>query len=713
MDFNRKAVKYPLVRLLLPFIAGIVLQLHYAFDPVYARFLLLLFFLLTFSLIICIRFISAIRYTTRWKEGIIIYLVTFFMGMMITWSHRPPKICSCTKKQETLVFQAKVAGTPEIKPRTVKAVLRVMPFSATNVTADRSSRVLAYFRRDSLSETIHYGDLLTIKTMLAEIPGPKNPGEFDYRKYLFYRKIRYRVFVDEQEWFRTGRDVSGILALAYRVRENVLNIYEKAGIEGQELATLSALTVGWKDELSGDTLHSFIAVGAVHILAISGLHVGIFYLVLSYLLGFLQKYRYGIFIRSVILIMLLWLYAILAGLSPSVVRAAMMFSFLQVGINLQRKTYMLNSLAGSAIMLLIIQPYQVMHVGFQLSYFAVAGIVMFYKKLNSLLVITNFFLKRIWDLFCVSVAAQVATLPVTLFYFNQFSPFFWLSNIILVPMVSFIIYGAILLLLVSPLPGILAFTGTVMSFLLKALLGTVCLFSRLPGAFIGGIHFSFIETIILYALIISLFLYAMKKHPRYVIYSLAVIAVMLAIITGRNYMNHDRLSITFYSVRHGTVIGFARGKEHLVITGVPETGRNDIDYNCKKHWIKNGVYRHTTIIPLDELTTNPYTISDTLVSVLPMNGNVLLNFYGKTLFFYRRNSYIPVAQKPLKIDYLVFCPCHRYEQPKIPAMVSPEQIIAYDHMGVFPDSIRIKGTREYVRLHDLKKKGAMVVNIAR
>jgi competence protein ComEC len=243
----------------------------------------------------------------------------------------------------------------------------------------------------------------------------------------------------------------------------LLDIFRRFGIAGDEFAVLAALTVGYTDALQPDLRASYSATGAMHILSVSGLHVGIVYVVIAFLLGFLDKSVRKKILKAVLIVSFLWIYAFITGLSPSVVRSTLMFTFVAVGAALERKTHIYNTVFMSAFFMLLVNPDFLFDVGFQLSYAAVLSIVFFQRPFSNLLPVNNKLLRWLRDLLTVSVAAQLGTMPFTLYYFHQFPNYFLLTNLVAIPLSTIVIYLAMLLLLVSFVP----YLSVGVAFLLK------------------------------------------------------------------------------------------------------------------------------------------------------------------------------------------------------------------------------------------------------
>ena len=290
-------------------------------------------------------------------------------------------------------------------------------------------RLLAYPEADQI---IREGQLLLLSGSIREIPGPKNPEAFDNKRYRFFQNIHHQTRLREGEYRVVGQE--GI-AWYQRWRKQQIERWKAHLTDPAVFSVASAMVLGYKAELPEEVRETYAQTGASHVLAVSGLHVGLIYLILSSIVGRF-KWRPA---RIAISLAGIWGFALVTGATPSVVRAATMFSFVLAGQQLRRPISVFNSLAASAFLLLLIQPLWLFHIGFQLSYLAVLGIVFFQPRWYQLWIPPNGLLDKIWTLITVSLAAQMATLPLTLFYFHQFPVYFWLSGLIVVPAAPFII----------------------------------------------------------------------------------------------------------------------------------------------------------------------------------------------------------------------------------------------------------------------------------
>ena len=251
-----------------------------------------------------------------------------------------------------------------------------------------------------------YGDRILFVGKVNEVKTQGNPNEFDYKRFLINRGITGQTFIQSNR-FKVIDTQNGnkLFETAYKFRTKLASVYKNNRIGGREFAVLKALTLGDKSEIDTETKQSYSYSGATHILSVSGLHVGIIYVLFNFFLRFLgrlktKKFNYGVWLKVIILLIILWGFALLTGLSPSVKRASLMFSFVVIGHAGKRYVNIYNSIAASAFVLLIVNPYDITDIGFQLSYIAVISIVYFQPIIRRLFVIKNKLLYYFWSLTC-------------------------------------------------------------------------------------------------------------------------------------------------------------------------------------------------------------------------------------------------------------------------------------------------------------------------
>jgi len=318
-------------------------------------------------------------------------------------------------------------------------------------------KLLLYIKKDSLKKSLSVGQFIFTDAKITDVEGVKNPFQFDYKTYLEKKQIYKQIYTSAGDISILPIKNHSIKVIANNIRKKIIANLKAKGLKGDELVVVKALLLGERTGLSSDLQQNYAAAGAMHILAISGLHIGIIMLLIGFVLKPLELLKNGSVLKLILLVFSLWFYATLAGLSPSVVRATTMFTALSFGLFLNRKTDLINVLALSAIILLLFNPFYIFDVGFKMSYLAVLAIILFLPKISGLwhpkLKPINYF----WQLISVSAAAQIGVLPLSLYYFHQFPGLFFLTNIVIIPLLGIILGLGLILIILAYFNGLPAF----------------------------------------------------------------------------------------------------------------------------------------------------------------------------------------------------------------------------------------------------------------
>ncbi len=309
--------------------------------------------------------------------------------------------------------------------------------------------VLLNIKKEHLKRQISVDDEIVVYSHLLDIDRPKNPYQFDYKNYLKRQHIYKQITIANDEFIKLEGQKSTFNGLAYKFRERTNEILIKNGFIGDELAIVNALLLGQRQQISNELLQSYANAGAIHILAISGLHVGIIMLLLNFILKPLRRLKNGNIIRLICVVLLLWLFAFVAGMSASVIRAVTMFTAVSIGLAIRRKNSVYKNLIISMFFLLLFHPYYLFEVGFQLSYLGVFFIVWLQPIIYNIWNPTLKFIDYFWQLFTVSLAAQIGVLPLSLYYFHQFPGLFFAANLAIVPILGFVLGLGIIIIFLS------------------------------------------------------------------------------------------------------------------------------------------------------------------------------------------------------------------------------------------------------------------------
>ena len=418
-----------------------------------------------------------------------------------------------------------------------------------------TGNVLVNIQKDSFETILRVDDQLLLKSDFVTIKPSANPHQFDYKSYLVKQGIHQQVFVNQNELLILESGSKSFLGIIHGVRVKIQESLQKYHFSKDELSVMNALLLGQRQDISKALIDDYAKAGAIHILAVSGLHVGIILLILSSIFQPIERLKNGTFVKLVLMMLFLWFFALLAGMSASVVRAVTMFSAVAIGQFLNKKNAIEHSLIFSLFILLLCKPMFLFDVGFQLSYLAVFGIIWIQPVLYNLWKPKIKVLDKGWQLMTVSIAAQFGILPLSLFYFHQFPGLFLISNLVIIPFLGAILIGGIIVVALaslSILPAILAdFYGAIIS----VLNSFVAFISRQEEFLLTGISFSGLKMIASYLLIILGFQFFLKRNSQKFLLFLGSILIFQSVILYEKYTIERKHEFIVFHKSRNSVFG--------------------------------------------------------------------------------------------------------------------------------------------------------------
>ena len=430
-------------------------------------------------------------------------------------------------------------------------------------------KVLVNIQKDSLSKSLGVDDKIVTTTFFREISKPKNPYEFNYKNYLKNQQIQYQVYLKRGELLLVDTTTHTLKGFASDIRKVINESLQNDGFKGNELAVINALLLGQRQLISYDLMQSYTGAGAIHILAVSGLHVGIILLILNFLLKPLHQIKHGKLLASILIVISLWVFALIAGLSASVVRAVTMFTAISIGMYSNRSASMYNTLLISMFFLLIFHPNYIFDVGFQLSYLAVFSIVWMQPKLYNLIKIDNWLFNKLWQLFTVSMAAQIGVLPLSLYYFHQFPGLFFVSNLVIIPFLGVILITGVLVITLSVLGILPPFLLKVYEFIIQTLNIFVEWISNQEFFIIQHITFSIFVMLTSYAFILFVFKWFEKKKFYRLLLVFSSIIALQVVFVFEKYKLETAHSFIVFNRSKESIIG-VRNERKLNVEGSQE-----------------------------------------------------------------------------------------------------------------------------------------------
>ncbi len=513
----------PLVRPLIGFSLGIVIYSYYPLLSPHILLLLiglLLLFFIPFSL-------NALDLQHQKYSSSLTLSLFFLLGCLHTCAflglYNPLHIENQNFKTGRII--GKIISTPKINKK-VQVRIALQGLIQNEKKQNTSGKSIAFLEIDKLSKNLGYGDMILIRGKLDTIASSQHTSGFDFKKYYASKGITHTAQVED--WTLIEK-YDGLYNIILRQRQHLLGILKKHLKTENEYAVGAALCLGNKDFLSDEIKNKFATVGAMHVLAVSGLHVGIiFSMLFTFLNIFKTRNKFWVVLKILITLLGIWLFVFLTGGSPSVLRAGIMFSFITISVYIRKYKNTYNTLAAAAILLLVYDPYLIYDVGFQLSFTAVAGIVYLHPKIYALLYFKWMIPDYLWQITSVGIAAQIATFPIGLYYFHHLPVNFLFTGLFVVPFAFIILSLGILLFIVqlvsSTLAAAVGYTLYLAIWTNNALINLVFL---LPTNEYGSLHIGGMGMIITYLIIISVDRYMSTARVTFVLLSLGTIILTL------------------------------------------------------------------------------------------------------------------------------------------------------------------------------------------
>jgi competence protein ComEC len=540
-----KVLQFPLARVTLVFIVGIVFTYYTQPSPH-----------LVFSSLFIAALFSAVAYFWCTKKphhnryfGLSIFGLAFAVGMSTQTIHTDayqknhftqlPNIFE-QPHTFTIVLKEKLKNTANNQ----RYVALVNQVDSTMC----SGKLLLNINKDSLHHSFIIGNRLQIQGSLYPNMAPKNPFQFDYGTYLKNKQIYGQLYTNATQIKKSFLIEKDIWYYAARIRNSIIDNLKKDGFKATELNVAVALLLGQQQDIDPEIIKDYQFAGAVHILSVSGLHIGFVLLFVTFILKPVPNNKKGSLLQLFVILYSLWLFGILAGLAPSVVRSVTMFSFVAIGQHLRRSVNRYHTLLVSILLILLVQPGFLFDVGFQLSYLALFFILWFHPLLSRLWEPKNKILKYIRDVLSVSFAAQIGTLPLSLYYFHQFPGLFFITNLAIIPLTGFIMgLGVVVMILAyfDLCPYYLSKALEWFLFVIDKIIHTIASFEQF---IIKDIPFNSVLLLGSYMLIISSILWFEKRRfQRLIAILVSVIFIQIALLWNKYDSTNQREWIVFNS----------------------------------------------------------------------------------------------------------------------------------------------------------------------
>ena len=556
-------VQFPIVRIVFWFLLGIIVA-YYSGITLYVGLLFLLCSTFIFGL--CF-YRSYQSFNEKTYFGISLYLLFFSIGIFATLiiddrfksnHYSNLELNFGVNHSIEVIIQAKLKNSISNNRYIGKVVEMDHKIC--------SGKILLNFKKTSDFKEFSVGTKLKIDDELVKNFKPNNPNQFDYGQYLEIKGIYGQVFTQASKTKINSVGAESIWIYASNFRNKIIKNLSKNGFNKEELAVVVALILGQQQDISSEVLRDYQYAGAVHILSVSGLHAGFILLFITFLLKPLPKNKSGNLIRLIVVFISLWSFALVAGLAPSVVRSATMFSFLAVGMFLNRETNMFHTLLVSLFLILLFEPLFLFDVGFQLSYIALFFILWLQPLLKSLWSPKNMIIIYFWDILTVSIAAQIGAMPLSIYYFHQFPGLFFVTNLVLIPFLSVIMALGVIMMILVYFDVVWIYLLKIVEISISIMNGFIKWIASIETFVIKDIPLNFSLLIASYFIIFGLIIWLKKPtFNKFAFTIIGILAFQILFVTNQ-WSEEKKKELIVFNVKNNSILATRNGKNITLFT---------------------------------------------------------------------------------------------------------------------------------------------------
>lgn len=677
----------PFLRIVLPFILGIIL---YTYLPYSFFYFFCFFFFISFIFHLVLK-----DYQFHLLKGICINLLMIAAGLCISDyknDYKSSKHYSLATEDTHLM--ALKLGKSKISKNSSTFEAEVLAINSADSTLQNASGKIL-ISLSEIEEEIKTGDLIVVKGKSTSIKEPLNPHSFDFRKFYLNKEIGHRIYVKDYVLLKSSEDWFSNRLLETRTwLKNILDKY----IHGdKELAVAKAILLGDKAALSHDIKSEYANTGAMHVLAVSGLHVGLISLFLLKTFNLFESKRLSIrIIKAMVLIGIIWIYAFICGGTPSVIRASCMYSFMFLGIQLFKKGNIFNTISLSAFLILLYDPLLLYDLSFQLSYTALIGIVYFQPKVYGLWIPYNPAVDWAWKLISVSIAAQITTLPLSIYYFHQMPLLFWLSGLVVIPAAFLILLLGMILFISNAITDLVSpYIALVLEKILWLNNTLINALNNIPFHKLNYISLQMHELILSYALIILIFFTIELKSGKALFTSLTVFLILLLSMNTSIFDLNKKSQLVIYHSRKACIMDVYKGRK-VYSLHQRDLDANEVDFCTKGMRSRKKIKSVSKIVEAG--TTKEFYYHKGLLLV---NNTSVLNLNEHKL-----------TDKILEVDFLLLSNDVMVDWNRLKEKVKFRRLVlSACNSYNYTKEIRKIFRNDLTKIHDIKKQGALIIDI--
>jgi competence protein ComEC len=639
-------------------------------------------------------------------QSINVLLFVLFMGWSLT-AVKKNQIQTALSPEEIdreIYFTGVIDEPPVLKNR-LRTFIKVSQKGLTpDLMIPCNLKLLVYFNsNDSSALTYSEGSLINFKGKLREVKSGTNPEAYDYSKYLRYRSVIHQLTVNSGQHFLIKNDgLSWYRNLAANMRLRCLNIL-RSNIQGtKELAVAQALLLGYRNLISDDLYQDFTDSGAVHVLAVSGLHVAIMIAFFVFLFDKIKSGHLAWKILKVIsLTAIVWFYVLMTGSSPAVMRAGLMVTIFILGKYGAEETNIYNILSMAAILLLIFDPFLLFQASFQFSFLALASIVYFQPYIQKLWQPSNKLLHHVWNLVSVAIAAQILVFPVTIYYFHKFPTYFMLTGLVAIPLVYIILYlGLAMLVLDVVFPFANVFINPLFNVILTFFVEIIASIRTLPYSSIKGMWIDEHDFILMYAAVFGLMFFLRDRQILWFSTILSIFFIFYLSYLISDVTKTSQMKIFFYDVYGGILVDFFDGKTCYTLKSSTIDAKTE-EFAAYNNRIKHRINEIRYISDEYEFSMNNFK-----------KFRNCCRLGGKSICIYSPSEYNVLDHSLYQPDIIYFSGDLR--QNLKDDTLFPEGKTYIINRSVRPwkkEKLKQKLGKDSTGIHDIYKSGAILINV--
>jgi competence protein ComEC len=550
-----KILQFPLAKITLGFILGILLAYNCEFIPYF------IFLLLGFGIVglVISYFISLKKNTSKFLFGIFSFIVSVLIGISTSLIHKETyypnhyihQINDLEDKHEVnLVLTEKLKSSK----KNIRYTASVTQLDGYN----SYGKMIVNIPKDSISKEYYIGSHLKIIGTIYKNRETINPNQFDYGRYLENQNIYAQLYANSNQ-IKVGKREYTLWSILSNFRTSIIHNLEKSNFKNEELNIVIALILGQQQDISPEIVKDYQYAGAVHILSVSGLHVAFILMFITFLLKPIPNSRKGSLLKVVIIVLFLWFFGILAGLSPSVVRSVTMFSFVAVGTHLRRTVNIYHTLLVSMFLILLVQPSFLFDVGFQLSYLALFFILWLQPILSGIWLPKNKIISYFWDIVTVSFAAQIGAMPLSIYYFHQFPGLFFITNLIIIPMLTLILGLGVLVVLIASFSTVPFYLAKPLEWSIYILNSIIHWVASFESCIIKNISFNREMLVSSYLVILFIILWIQKPNFKRLVFAMMSILLLQFAFIKTKYNTTTQKECIVFNMKKSTIISERKG----------------------------------------------------------------------------------------------------------------------------------------------------------